>query len=136
VGSTQGLTFTDHNVTPDYSQCPEQIMNPFAGGAITSVTVTSGGGGYSIDTYMTITDPTGAGFRGFPVIVGGVITGVVIQQGGWLYTSPTLIFTDPAGGAGAVAAPPSVTPPPPVDPGGGSEPVPEGGQGGDGGSGG
>ena len=43
---------------------------------------------------------------------GGVITGVVVQQGGWGYTGPSVAFTDPDGGGGGASGSGTVAPAP------------------------
>jgi hypothetical protein len=110
VGTTQGLAYQDRNGQPDFSQCPPQVQNPFQGGAIQSIAISAGGASYSSATYVVVTDPTGQGFRGFPTISGGVITGVVVQQGGWGYTAPVVSFVDPGGGGTGAAGDGTVEP--------------------------
>lgn len=102
VGSVTGLTYQDRNGVPDFASGPPVWQNPFKGGGITAVTITGGGAGYSANVLVTATDATGKGFRGFATVAAGAITGVVVQQTGWGYTSPTFVFTDLSGaGAGA-----------------------------------
>jgi len=69
---------------------------------ISGVHVVAGGVGYSAGTTVSAIDSTGSGFVGVPVIVGGVIQSITINQGGINWTNPTWNIYDPAGtGSGA-----------------------------------
>lgn len=57
--------------------------------AITRVNITAGGTGYTNGTAVTPTGGTGSGFAGTAVVVGGVITDVVITNGGSYTVVPT-----------------------------------------------
>lgn len=85
-------------------------------GGITSVTIVSGGGGYSSRTQVTIAPPAAGGNRAYarPVIVNGVITGIVLVDPGNGYSPgerPEVTITDVA---------PVVQPDPPIVPGSGA----------------
>ena len=109
VGSSTGLVFQDHNGVPDFTKTPPLPADPFANGQITSITVTDGGSGYDATTTIGITDPTGAGFSGFPVLgSGGSILSIAIQSGGFNYTAPVLAISGPGTGA-AIASVASTT---------------------------
>jgi hypothetical protein len=61
------------------------------GGVITSVTITSGGSGYTADSLIYVTGGGGSGAVLSPVITSGAISGVTILNGGSGHTStPTL----------------------------------------------
>jgi hypothetical protein len=72
-------------------------------GAISTLTVTQGGSGYSAATTITVTDDNGQGLGSgavvAPVIVGGVITGLT-GGGGTGYSNPQFTAVDPAGSEG------------------------------------
>lgn len=104
VGMTYGLEFVDSNITPDYTKTPPTHQNPFAQSAIASATVSTGGSAYvSSTTSITVADATGSGAILIPIIVGGVLVGVVVQDGGSGYTSPTLSVVGAGTGATANA---------------------------------
>jgi hypothetical protein len=86
IGQTDGSAFRDDNITPDVTQTPQLVNNPFASGAITSVPVTSGGTAY-----------------GTTAVSGGAVTGATILESGSGYSSPHPTVTL-AGGAGTGAA--------------------------------
>ncbi len=66
-------------------------------GAITAVTLTAGGQGYTFAPDVTITDPTGSGAAVTATVANGRVTGFVIASGGTGYTNPVVSFS---GGAG------------------------------------
>jgi hypothetical protein len=104
LGRSFGPQFTDNNITPDFTKSPPQFYNPFADGELTYIEVTTAGTGYDNADTVIVTDGTGTGFAGYPVInaAGGII-GVVITNGGTGYGSPTVTFSDNGGGTDAVA---------------------------------
>lgn len=108
IGQSRGLSFVDNNILPDFTITPPQGYNPFANGAIERIVVTDGGSNYSLGTTVTITDPDGSGFIGFPVInknnSSGYIEGVIIIEAGSGYTAPVVVFTDGAGGGAEATA--------------------------------
>lgn len=101
VGESVAPRFTDNNVQPDFTKQPRRYRNPFAHGAIKSITVTNGGSGYTTLDTFSISDPNGSGFEGFPIIVNGAVTGIVIQNPGTEYTNPTGVMTPTGAGSGA-----------------------------------
>lgn len=101
IGKTSGTQFIDNNIIPDFTKTPPVNKNPFVPYSIDFIQVTAGGSGYSVDDTVTITDPDGSGFVGFPIVdSSGAITGVKIISGGSTYTNPTVVFS---GGTGATA---------------------------------
>lgn len=100
IGSTRGTHLIDGNIVPDYTRSPPISNDPFEPGAITYISVTSPGGGHDDTTTVSITDPDGTGFEGYPIVSAGDVVGVVIQNGGSGYTDPTVVF----GGAGSGAS--------------------------------
>jgi hypothetical protein len=97
IGESRGTTFTDNNITPDFTQTPSNYINPFAAGALDSVVPTAGGSGYLDTSTITVTDPTGSGFMGYPAVVGGEIIGIIISHPGAGYTSPVVTLSDGSG---------------------------------------
>jgi hypothetical protein len=69
---------------------------------INAVDTIAGGQNYSPSTVLNIEDETGSGAILQPVIAGGVITSVVVVDGGGNWTNPTITAFDPTGaGSGA-----------------------------------
>lgn len=63
------------------------------GDAVTSVTVTAGGSGYSFAPAVSFSGGAGTGAAGTATVVDGVVTGVTVTAGGSGYTSaPTVSF--------------------------------------------
>lgn len=99
IGRAKGATFIDSNIIPNFTLLPPQQNNPFADGAIVNIDVSDGGSGYTQNSVMTITDPTGTGFIGYPVVSdAGTIVGAVILHGGENYTAP-VVSVDVGSGA-------------------------------------
>lgn len=92
IGNSVGTTFSDPDITPDFSRQPPIANNPFADGRIKYVSVTAGGAGYAYDS--TITWPAGgSGAYGFLVCEGdgsSAIRGVIVLDGGSGYTGTTV----------------------------------------------
>lgn len=86
AGRSIGASFTDNNITADFTQVPPVHTNPFARGAVTGINITSNGTGYTQDGInYRVTTSTGSGFVGIPIVSGGSFTGMVIQNGGMGY---------------------------------------------------
>lgn len=102
IGATKGTSFTDGNITPDFSRAPPIKNDPFAPGHIKRIEVTTAGSGYTeFATTVTITDPDGSGFEGDAVIdASGGVVNVIIKNPGSGYTAPVVVFT----GTGTLAA--------------------------------
>ena len=78
------------------------ITNIDISGAITEVTVSNGGTGYeTIVGDIIVTHPEGAGFAAIPDTTSGILTGVVILDGGLGYAdlAPTATITGTGSGA-------------------------------------
>ncbi|MDM7912816.1 MAG: hypothetical protein QUS09_06935, partial [Methanotrichaceae archaeon] len=96
--------------TPHYfGPYPNYANSPMPKGAITSITLTSGGSGYTAPSVI-ISDAygTGMGATATATVTDGVITGITLTSGGSGYTAPVVTITDtPApgtpGGTGAAA---------------------------------
>ena len=102
LGQSFSNSFTDTNITPDYSRSPPLAQNPFARGAITAVNVTQTGATFAQSTIAySITTSTGSGFVGIPIVdSAGHFAGMVIQNGGENYASTDTI-TITGGGVAA-----------------------------------
>lgn len=101
AGRSFGTSFTDTNITADFTKVPPTHQNPFARGAILNVNPTASGSGYTQATIgYTITTSTGTGFIGTPIVVGDTFTGFLVQSGGQNYAqSDTIAIGSKATGA-------------------------------------
>lgn len=107
VGSSFGPTFTDTNITPDFTISPPTHTDPFAIFSIISGNMTNNGSSYNPSTTtVSVTSLTGGtGFKGFPIIESGFIEWLVVQNGGQNYsTTDTVNFVDSSGGGSGAAA--------------------------------
>lgn len=101
AGRTYGTTFTDANITADFTRTPPIYNNPFANSFVRQIEVTAGGTGYDAGTDISLTDANGSGFEGYLVIESGVIKAVVVTSGGEDYSSPTVVLSNAGSGSGA-----------------------------------
>lgn len=101
IGQSTTTTFTDNNISADFTHTPPQYNDPFSPGEIAQITVTGGGGSYTTQYVigLIITDSTGTGAAGYAVIDTNTSTpiGVVLTSPGKNYTNPTV--TDSVGAA-------------------------------------
>ncbi|CAN5950712.1 unnamed protein product [Sphagnum jensenii] len=89
IGQSISTTFTDNNIAPDFSQTPPTFQNPFASGAVTSISVlTQGSGGSGYQEYFTFTG-NGSGASGYALInrSNNQASGAVLLAGGSGYTN-------------------------------------------------
>jgi hypothetical protein len=101
IGKAVGTQFIDSNIIPDFTKTPSVNKNPFVANSVEFIQVTDGGTGYSVNDTVTLTDGSGSGFVGFPIVDStGAITAVKIISGGSDYANPTVVFS---GGTGATA---------------------------------
>jgi len=102
AGTSLGSSFTDSNITADFTRVPPVHANPFARGQITSVNITNeGDGNYSQTTVgYSVTTGTGTGFAGTPVvdINGKVVDFIISNSGSGYVTGNTITITDSGGG--------------------------------------
>lgn len=103
MGSAFGTQFTDTNIVADFTTVPPVHKDPFARGAIESVTPTSGGLSYSQSTVSyNITTSGGAGAIVLPVVVNRSVVAYIVQNGGSGYSqSDTIAIT--GGGTSSIA---------------------------------
>ena len=103
AGSSLGPTFTDTNITADFTTVPPVHTDPFARGAIVSVAVSAQGASYTQATVgYTVNSSTGSGFVGSPIIIGGKLAAFLVVTGGANYKSgDSITITDSGSGSGA-----------------------------------
>jgi len=99
VGRARGTRFTDTGITPDFTKTPPRNYNPFAKNAIKYINIINDGAGVPASATMSISDPTGSGFIGYPIVESGNVVGFNILDGGENYTSPVITLS---GGSGYV----------------------------------
>jgi hypothetical protein len=96
-----------HSVTPPPAILPIPgiaISVKQGSDAVSSVTVTNGGTGWSGAPTVTFFSPTGGGATATAATSGGAITSVTVTNGGSGYTvPPTVTFSGGGGGSGATA---------------------------------
>lgn len=103
LGTTKSTFFVDSNIIPDFTKTPYENHNPFAAGAIESVTVTAPGTGYDFTAPLTITGGAGTGFSGYGIVdETGTVANVAILNAGKNYSAP-LVVTFSGAGTGATA---------------------------------
>lgn len=100
IGTALAPSFTDDNITPDFTIVPPVHNDPFARGVITEVKPTAGGINYDNTTISyTITTSTGVGFSGRPLVSNGSLNGFIIDNPGFGYQAgDTITFSDSGGG--------------------------------------
>lgn len=105
LGRALGPQFVDNNIIPDFTRSPPEFQNPFADSKIESITVTAVGTAYAKNDTVSIADPDGSGFEGYPIVNGsGEIIAVVVTNAGSGYTAPVVSFgTSTGSGATATA---------------------------------
>lgn len=105
AGTSLGTSFTDTNITADFTTVPPTHTDPFARGTIIDVNPVTGGSGYTQATIgFTVHSSTGSGFVGIPIVVSGGFVGFLIENGGANFnTGDTITITDSGGGSGAAA---------------------------------
>lgn len=101
LGKAFGTSFVDNNIIPDFAKAPPLHNNPFAPSRVDYVQITGAGSGYDEQTTtVSISGAPGSGFVGFPVVVSGAVTNVVVLNGGSGYVGATATFSV---GTGATA---------------------------------
>lgn len=105
VGTSFGNQFTDTNIIADFTVVPPVHRDPFARGAIASVTPTAGGASYSQSTTTTtINTGTGTGGIVLPIVVANHVVAFIVQNGGKNYVQGDTITINSSGsGHGATA---------------------------------
>jgi len=101
VGSSLGPSFTDTNITPDFTKVPPKHYDPFTRGKVIDVIIAgTQNHNYSQTTVgYSVSTSTGVGFDGVPIVQNGDIVGFLIKDEGYGYqTGDTISFTDSGGG--------------------------------------
>jgi hypothetical protein len=111
IGQSNGRTFSDAGISPDFSQGPPEHTNPFAPGTITAASMTAGGSGYNADavnplgTTAAVTTSTGSGAVLYPIyyaVTPFSIASIYVASGGEYYESGNTV-TISGTGTGATA---------------------------------
>lgn len=97
IGRSRGPRFTDSGITPDFTKTPLKNVNPFARKGIKYINVVSDGSGINNLATMTVTDSTGSGFIGYPIVLDNKVVGFNILDGGENYTAPTITLSSGTG---------------------------------------
>lgn len=108
IGTATGTTFTDTNITPDFSTTPPLHNDPFATNSISGAQVTAAGSGYQQDLIgYTINTVNGVGAQLELSVVNGGLAGITLVQGGRDYdpAADTITITS----SGAVEPPTQAT---------------------------
>jgi hypothetical protein len=101
AGFAFGSQFIDTNVVPDFSQVPPTYNNPFARGAILTVSPLTSGAGYAASMTYTINSLNGSGAVLTLINQGGILAGVIVDEQGSGYNTATDSITIGGSGAGA-----------------------------------
>lgn len=98
LGRAYGAQFLDTNIIPNFTVQPPRHNNPFADRSILWIDVTAPGAGYDHNTTLSVTDPSGTGFIGYPVVNdAGGISGVIVLTGGSGYVNPSVVLSNGGG---------------------------------------
>ncbi len=108
AGYAYGNSFTDSNITADFTKAPIRPNDPFAPGILKGYAISSSGSGYMPgETSIVVTDTTGSGAVVYPVLdsnssgTAGGIVGLYIHDPGRNYTAPTMAATGAGSGFAA-----------------------------------
>ena len=101
VGTALGNSFVDNNIIPDFVTTPPLSINPFAPGAILSITMTNQGSGYTSEPAVSVTTSTGSGALFRSIVIGGKVQAVSIVNTGHNYAPGDTIGFSGGGGASA-----------------------------------
>jgi hypothetical protein len=83
IGSSFGTQFVDSNIIADFTKTPPLHLNPFARGQVLKLTKTGSGAGYAqATTSAAMSSATGSAAVLLPVVVGGDVVAVIIQNPG------------------------------------------------------
>lgn len=102
IGSALGLTYVDSNIVTDFTQTPPLALNPFAPGQIIAFAMTAVGAAYTGPT-VTVNSLTGSGGVFTPVVVGGQLQAIIVDNAGHDYRSTDTVTITDAAGSGATA---------------------------------
>ena len=80
IGNTNGISFADSNIGPDFSQTPPITQNPFQGAGVQSYTVTANGTYTTVPSVVVAAPPAG-GSQATAVASLGVISETIQSSG-------------------------------------------------------
>ena len=108
AGYAYGNSFTDSNITADFTKAPIRPNDPFAPGILKGYAISAPGSGYMPgETSIVVSDTTGFGAVVYPVLdsnssgTAGGIVGLYIADPGRNYTAPTMTATGAGSGFAA-----------------------------------
>jgi hypothetical protein len=88
IGTAFGTSFTDTNITADFTQIAPSHNDPFARGRILDVIPTAGGANYTQNLVSYhINTTTGQNFSGSPIVLNGAVAGFYISDYGQNYAA-------------------------------------------------
>lgn len=90
IGNTRGTSFTDNNITPDFTRQPHVYYDPFAPGRLNRVVVEDGGSGYTDGSIVTL-DGVGTGAVIWPMVDDGAILDFYVADHGEDYLDDTTV---------------------------------------------
>ena len=104
AGSSFGNQFVDTNITQDMAVTPPLHLDPFSPSAVLGVNITAGGAAYvQASTTVTISTATGSEAILIPIIVGGQLVAIVVQNAGRGYLPTDTVNIVSGVGSGASA---------------------------------
>lgn len=103
MGSNTKSIVTISNVIIEGSGAGASASAGVVNGAIDTITVLSGGAGYTTAPTITIVDSTGVGATATATISGGTVISITVTNSGSGYTSPTVTIT-PVGSFGSITS--------------------------------
>lgn len=95
------MAYPDENTLTQLATL-KAYLDPPVKGAISSLTRTAGGSGYTSAPTVTINDTAGTGATATATVSGGVVTGFTVTAGGSGYVAPSVVITG-GGGTNATA---------------------------------
>lgn len=110
VGFTTALQFDDTNISPDFSETPPIVRNPFQGAGVLSITVTAPGA-YTVVPSATIDNAPSGGVTATAAVTLGIINVAFVAPGnGYVsgqlvpFTNGVVLVVDTVNGTGGVTA--------------------------------
>ena len=98
AGTSYGTQFVDSNITQDFTKTPPTHQNPFARGQVISCFAVAWGSGYAqATTAANMSSATGSGAILAPVVVGGAVVAIIVENSGIGYVAGDTIVIAGAG---------------------------------------
>ena len=102
LGTAFGNQFVNSNIVPDFVRTPPLHINPFARGQVAEINVTAGGSGFvQASATATMVTSTGSGAVLLPIVIGGAVVAVIVQNPGQNYAPGDTVVL--GGGSGGLA---------------------------------